>query len=208
MTDVLGALTAEVRHKTELISARHIGQWNNCVCLLSMQKWRYYRSWTRVFRLQRLNDRSLRGCQIGRRSVCICLLSTRGWLYYVNMVLEGPCDARWHYLRICISNQHPHIFCHSPPMQGIKLLPPHGPTMEGSPSLTTTLPNLPALSGITCNTSGITASYIPRPLAAIPVMSMLPRFWPLTPSCYKSQDKLILFHNWFRYCLTQYYKLQ
>ena len=44
MTDVLGALTAEVRHETELISARHIGQWNNCVWLLSTQKWRYYGS--------------------------------------------------------------------------------------------------------------------------------------------------------------------
>ena len=33
----------------------------------------------------------------GTGSVCICLLSTQGWLYYINMVLEGPCDARWCY---------------------------------------------------------------------------------------------------------------
>ena len=40
--DVLGALTAEVRHETDLISASHIGRPNDCVCLLSTQRRRYY----------------------------------------------------------------------------------------------------------------------------------------------------------------------
>ena len=39
---VPGALTAEVCHKTEPIIINHIGQWNICICLLSMQGWLYY----------------------------------------------------------------------------------------------------------------------------------------------------------------------
>ena len=39
----------------------------------------------------------------------LCLLSTWGWPYYTNMVLEGPCDARWVPMRSCI--QYMCCFC-------------------------------------------------------------------------------------------------
>jgi hypothetical protein len=78
-----------------------------------------------------------------------------GMCITIRQPIRGALLPGIHHQRILISNQSPHISCHSPLMQRIKLLSPHSltfSTMEGSPLLTTTPPHLLASSEITCNT--------------------------------------------------------